>query len=118
MKDLRIILEKSILTNTEDIIVEGDNTICITEFVEFLVNSKIGAGFNADDVKSATTFSIDNNILTCKKPGEIVCDYRAYTNSRSQQKDMYFIRSMVSSILFNFASIDMNTKFLPKSLKK
>ena len=115
MNSLKDILEKSMLDDIENTIQYGDDASRIMDFINFLVDSsKDSYKEYANDI---VAFCIKNNLITCKKNGELVCDRSKLPNS--VDKDEQIALALTYSLLFNESSYtNFNTKFLPKSLKK
>jgi hypothetical protein len=115
MNSLKDILEKSILDDIENTIQYGDDASRIMDYINFLVDSS--EDNYKDNVNDIVAFCIKNNLITCKKNGELVCDRSKLPNNVDLNEKTTF--ALAYSLLFNASSYtNFNTKILPKSLKK
>ena len=115
MNSLKDILEKSILDDIEDTIQYGDDASRIMDYINFLVDSSKDS--YKKYVNDIVAFCIKNNLIACKKNGELVCDRSKLPNNVDQNEQIAF--TLAYSLLFNTSSYtNFNTKILPKSLKK
>jgi hypothetical protein len=115
MNSLKNILEKSILDDIENTIQYGDDASRIMDYINFLVDSS--EDNYKDNVNDIVAFCIKNNLITCKKNGELVCDRSKLPTSVDLNEKITF--ALAYSLLFNASSYtNFNTKILPKSLKK
>lgn len=114
MNSLKDVLEASIL-DIDANMKAGDDASRIMDYINFLVDSSKDS--YKDYVNDIVAFCIKNNLITCKKNGELVCDKSKLPNSVDKNEQIAF--TLAYSLLFNTSSYtNFNTKILPKSLKK
>ena len=115
MKNLNDIIAEGLLSGMDDTLAKGDSVSLIYEYVNFLAKSKRLENYGESDVNTVLNAAIKYNVLSCGKPGEIICDYsRIAKIAADDRMACMFTYSLVCSS----TGIEMNTKFLPKSIKK
>lgn len=108
-------LSEGLLSGMDDTLAKGDSTSLIIEYVNFLAKSKRDEKYVDSDIDTVVNNAIKYNVLSCGKSGEIICDYSGVKKiAADDRRACMFTYSLVC----NSTGIEMNTKFLPKSIKK
>lgn len=109
-------VKEGLLSGQDATLKYGENIVCILDYVNILAKSKSRTErYDESDINDVVEYCLKYNVLTCNKPGEIVCDY---SNLEKGAKDdrMLFFKSY--SLVCAPSGINIDTKLLTKSIKK
>jgi hypothetical protein len=109
-------VKEGLLSGQDATLKGGENIACIIDYIDFLAKSKRLERYDVEDINIVVDYCLKYNVLSCNKPGEIVCDSLALENINSRDDRKAF--ALTYSLVCASSGIDMNTKFLPKSIKK
>ena len=108
-------IDEASLLDIEGSIKYGDNAVCIIDYVNFLAKSNTHEPYTENDINGVINYCLKYNVLTCNKSGEILCDYGNLEKGANNDKMMFF---KSYSLVCSASGIDIDTKLLPKSIKK
>ena len=115
MRNLNEVISEGLLSGMDDALSKGDDYALIVEYVNFLAKSKRLENYSDSDINTVVNAAIKYNVLSCGKQGEIICDKSEINKIAADDRMTYII---TYSLVCSSAGIEMNTKFLPKSIKK
>ena len=108
-------IDESSILDIEGTIKDGNNTVCIIDYIKFLAESKRLERYDESDINDVINYCLKYNVLVCNKPGEIVCDYSNLEKGARDDR-MSFFKSY--SLVCAASGIEIDTKLLTKSIKK
>lgn len=108
-------VKEGLLSGQNTTLKDGENIACILDYVNILAKSKRLEQYDESDINDVIDYCLKYNVLSCNKPGEIVCDYGNLEKGARDDK-MSFIKSY--SLVCASTGIEIDTKLLTKSIKK
>jgi hypothetical protein len=109
-------VKEGLLSGQDATLKGGANIVYIIDYINFLAKSKRMEKYDENDINVVVDYCLKYNVLSCNKPGEIVFDNLALENINSKDDRMAF--ALTYALMCAASGIDINTKFLPKSIKK